>query len=83
MKWFLIFPYHNLKQSKDSYNLYQPKKELRKNLAFVGYKSPNLDYRHSQSKQKSNFFIHWISPILCLGFPDLSLDFALFIFGFC
>jgi hypothetical protein len=32
--------------------------------------------------KKAFFFILWISSILCLGFPDLSLDFALFIFGY-
>jgi hypothetical protein len=31
--------------------------------------------------KKSSLFNLWISPILCLGFQDLSLDFALFIFG--
>jgi hypothetical protein len=37
--------FHNLEQSKENYNLSQPKKELGKNLAFEGYESPNLDYR--------------------------------------
>jgi hypothetical protein len=32
-----------LKKSKENYNLSQPKKELGKNLAFEGYKSPKLD----------------------------------------
>jgi hypothetical protein len=37
--------FHNLEQSKENFDLSQPKKQLRKNLAFVGYKSLNLDYR--------------------------------------
>jgi hypothetical protein len=31
---------------------------------------------------KKQFFIVWIPPILCMGFPDFSLDFAFFIIGF-
>jgi hypothetical protein len=35
----------NLEQSKEKYNFSQPQKELGKNPAFEGYKSPNLVYR--------------------------------------
>jgi hypothetical protein len=34
-----------LNKVRKNYNLSQPKQELRKNLAFVGYEIPKLDYR--------------------------------------
>jgi hypothetical protein len=53
-------------------------------FGFPGFlkESEKSKLKNSEIQTKSSFFIPWISPILCLGFPDLSLDFALFIFGF-
>jgi hypothetical protein len=39
----------------------------------------NPNNNEGKSKQKSSIAtIIWISPILCLGFPDLSFDFTNF-----
>jgi hypothetical protein len=68
-------------QTKNSFCLdyYMVKTQNIQNLLNPNKKQRNPNNKQGKSKQKSSFFIFWSLPILCLGFPDFSLDFAVFL----
>jgi hypothetical protein len=69
-----------IEQSKENYNLSQPKQELKKNLTFDGFKSPNIVCRgkncsvkkyHSRKFFRSLLNFIFLSKILKLTFNGI------------